>query len=577
MTAASSSGLDRYLSAEMIANLRRADRYWYDLRHGRLTIPQVIATTDRTLADLKAGKDTDSLKDSGNFKGSKGSKESSKDSQRSKRSKQRSQPGCYDVTICGGTLGILLAAALAKRGLSVLLLERGILRGRDQEWNISRQELRELVELDLLTEKQLETAIVSEYNPARVSFHGSPDLWVRDVLNVGVDPVYLLEALKKRFLKAGGELCENVAFSGAIVHPDGVSVKLSADGEEATIETRLLIDAMGHGSPIAAQARQGATPDSICMVVGSCATGFTPEQNQTGDLMVSNQPIVNHCQYFWEAFPARDGRTTYLFTYLDPQPDRFSLEFFAEEYFRLLPGYQNINPDDLDIKRFLFGVFPAYRDSPVRLPWNRILAIGDSSGGQSPLSFGGFGSMVRHLSRLDRAVSDALRGDTLDRASLQLVQPYQPNIAVTWLFQQTMTVPLDRPVTDPDAVNRLLGSVFGAMAAGGDRVLKPFLQDVIRFGGLLEAMARATLAAPLTVMRVVPQVGLTPLLDWTRHFLNLATYGVLSAWDDRARVAQRVDSMTGLPADRAFALRRWLDALRYGSGRDGINATKDEI
>jgi lycopene cyclase CruP len=84
-------------------------------------------------------------------------------------------------------------------------------------------------------------------------------------------------------------------------------------------------------------------------------------------------------------------------------------------------------------------------------------------------------------------------------------------------------------------------------------------------------MARATLAAPLTVMRVVPQVGVAPLLDWTRHFLNLAAYGVLSAWDDRAGVAQRLDGMAGLPPDRAFALRRWLDALRYGSGRDGID------
>lgn len=537
---ASSSGLDRYLPPETIAQLRRVDHDWEDLRHGRLTVPKVIATTDRSLCELNGA----------NSAGT-----------------GRSSVG-YDVTICGGTLGILLAAALAKRGLKVLLLERGQLRGRDQEWNSSRQELRELVDLGLLSDKQLETAIVSEYNPARVGFHGSPDQWVRDVLNVGVDPVYLLETLKKRFLKAGGELCEQVAFSGAIVHPDGVSVKLTADGEEATIQTRLLIDAMGHRSPIAAQARQGAIPDSICLVVGSCATGFTAEQNQTGDLMVSNQPIAHHCQYFWEAFPARDGRTTYLFTYLDPQPDRFSLEFFATEYFRLLPNYQQVNLDDLDFQRFLFGVFPAYRDSPLRLPWNRLLAVGDSSGGQSPLSFGGFGAMVRHLSRLDRAIAEALRSDTLDRASLQLIQPYQPNIAVTWLFQQTMTVPLDRPVNDPDAVNRLLGSVFGAMAAGGDRVMRPFLQDVVQFGGLFEAMARATLAAPLTVMRVVPQVGVAPLLDWTRHFLSLALYGALSAWDDRVGVAQRIDTMAGLPPERAFALRRWLDALRYGSGRD---------
>ena len=50
---------------------------------------------------------------------------------------------------------------------------------------------------------------------------------------------------------------------------------------------------------------------------------------------------------FWEAFPARDGRTTYLFTYVDPHPQRFSLEFLLDEYFRLLPQYQNIELSQL--------------------------------------------------------------------------------------------------------------------------------------------------------------------------------------------------------------------------------------
>lgn len=53
----------------------------------------------------------------------------------------------FDVAVCGGTLGIFLAAALAKRGLKVVLLERGPLVGRAQEWNISRKEMVELVEV----------------------------------------------------------------------------------------------------------------------------------------------------------------------------------------------------------------------------------------------------------------------------------------------------------------------------------------------------------------------------------------------------------------------------------------------
>ena len=41
----------------------------------------------------------------------------------------------WDVVICGGTLGILIGATLAKKGWQVALLERGILKGRKQEWN----------------------------------------------------------------------------------------------------------------------------------------------------------------------------------------------------------------------------------------------------------------------------------------------------------------------------------------------------------------------------------------------------------------------------------------------------------
>ena len=55
------------------------------------------------------------------------------------------------MIICGGTLGILIGCALAVKGLRVALMERGILRGREQEWNISRKELEVLLELDLLT------------------------------------------------------------------------------------------------------------------------------------------------------------------------------------------------------------------------------------------------------------------------------------------------------------------------------------------------------------------------------------------------------------------------------------------
>ena len=40
---------------------------------------------------------------------------------------------------------MFLAASLQLRGLRVAVVERGPLRGREQEWNLSRKELYELV------------------------------------------------------------------------------------------------------------------------------------------------------------------------------------------------------------------------------------------------------------------------------------------------------------------------------------------------------------------------------------------------------------------------------------------------
>ena len=458
-----------------------------------------------------------------------------------------------DAVICGGTLGILLAASLQIKGWRIAVIERGILKGRDQEWNISRCELQTFVDLELLTPTELETAIATEYNPARIAFEGGIELLVKDVLNVGVDPVYLLETLKQKFLQAGGILWENCAFQEATIHPDGVKINCTDNltNTEKTLTAQLLIDAMGHNSPLVQQARQGDRPDGICLVVGSCAQGY--DQNDTGDLIATTTAIAHDCQYFWEAFPARDGRTTYLFTYLDPHPDRLSLEFLFSEYFRLLPDYQNIDLVQLAWQRFLFGFFPAYRDSPLHFPWGRVLAVGDSAGGQSPVSFGGFGAMVRHLSRLSQGITDALQGNYLSASDLALLQPYQPNIGVTWLFQQTMSVQVGQTV-NPDQINRLMSGVFKVMAAQGDEVLRPFLQDVIQLGGLTSTLPRVN---PLLVLPLLPQVGLPALLDWLRH------YGMLAAYSAAYPLANKLFS-----DPKSFQQKRWLETWRYGAGLD---------
>lgn len=43
---------------------------------------------------------------------------------------------------------------------------------------------------------------------------------------------------------------------------------------------RVSLIQQGHWSPIVRQMRGSSRPDGMCLVVGSCATGFPPEQNK---------------------------------------------------------------------------------------------------------------------------------------------------------------------------------------------------------------------------------------------------------------------------------------------------------
>ena len=56
-------------------------------------------------------------------------------------------------------------------GLRVLVFDRFTVGAVHREWNISREELRELLEVGLLTQGELESVIQREYHAGLVRFH----------------------------------------------------------------------------------------------------------------------------------------------------------------------------------------------------------------------------------------------------------------------------------------------------------------------------------------------------------------------------------------------------------------------
>jgi len=366
-----------------------------------------------------------------------------------------------------------------------------------------------------------------------------------------------------------------------------------------TITARLVIDAMGNQSPISRQARGTARPFGICIVVGTTASGFDLD-NSLGDLIYTNSDLwtgdvtAGHPdgglgsprkQYYWEAFPTGSGeteRTTYLFTYMDAEAERPTVEQQLEDYWDLLPTYQRHNcsafakglsveeavaAGDLKLERVLYGCFPTYKDSPLPPVAARVLAVGDASGIQSPLSFGGFGALTRHLHRISDSVVEALAADALSREDLAAVNAYLPNQAATWMFQRAMMVPIGdrRP---GNFVNRLLRTNFQIMSDLGPEVLKPFNQDVIQPRQLARVLVEAVRRDPLNTPQLVYHIGPPMLADWLGHMVSMfafdAAHHVLGGTvkEQAAKLEEAGDHK------EAFRLRRLAEQWEYGSGQD---------
>lgn len=401
-------------------------------------------------------------------------------------------------------------------------------------------------------------------------------------MNLGVSPSFLIERATARFRELGGVVVEETKLQG-IALSEKVGVALDLGSNEEPVTTQLVLDCMGNASPISRQQRAGVKPDGICAVVGCCANGYDPDTNTKGDIIYTMTPIQDKgdngkLQYFWEAFPVGIGRngftkssvkTTYMFTYMDADEMRPSLETIMEDYWNLLPIYQPSiqNPEtDLDIERVLFAYFPTYTDSPLQPGWGRILAVGDASGIQSPLSFGGFGALTRHLDRIAVAVDEALVNGLLDKESLAMINPYTPNLSAAWMFQKAMSVRIGQKV-DERFVNRLLATNFEIMNNMGQKTIKPFLQDVIRFDGLVGSLARSFAADPLFMPEIVAHVGIPRLADWLTHVTTMGWYDLLHKAGTpviRPLVNLMPDGKT------KYVWRRRMDAWKYGSGNDYI-------
>ncbi|MFQ3584678.1 MAG: flavin-dependent dehydrogenase, partial [Cyanobacteriota bacterium] len=239
----------------------------------------------------------------------------------------------WDLVIVGGALGAIYGAAMARLGYRVALVERLPFGRMNREWNISRRELRTLVEMGLLSAEQVESLILREYTDGFNKFFDgnspikAPVVHTLTVLNLAIDAEKLLHLCGEILRSCGGAIYDRSEFQRAYLTEQEVTLVLKdlREGQVFTLGSRLLVDAMGTASPIAQQLYRQRAFDSVCPTVGATIQGgFEPGvwDPQFGDILASHGDISRGRQLIWELFPGPGNDLTfYLFHYHQVHPE----------------------------------------------------------------------------------------------------------------------------------------------------------------------------------------------------------------------------------------------------------------
>ena len=407
-----------------------------------------------------------------------------------------------DVVVAGGGLSLLVAAELARLGLRVTVLDRARAGAAHREWNASDDELAVLVEAGIVTTAELDALVVGRYREGICQFYGGPAHRVRGVLDRAVDALPLLTHVRAIAAARGVSFIDHATVSAASAGPHGVRVGWDDDGVRRELTASVLVDARGSASPY-------ATADLLCPTVGGVLTGLQFDPN-VGDILVTTDDADADLgrQHVWEGFPGRPGEiTVYLFYYGRSASTRDGeLARLYARFFDTLPSYKE---GEATLLRPTFGFIPGWsRLSPApRAPSPRIVLVGDAAARHSPLTFCGFGSMLRSFQPAARAIALAIgEGEAPPRN----VVPEDPLHAWTGALA---TVMASGELPGP-RLNRLLDAAFGTLAEMGDVDFSNLLKDRMSGRRFTEFLRQTGSRHPPVYREVMKALGPLAAARW---------------------------------------------------------------
>jgi len=424
-----------------------------------------------------------------------------------------------DVVMAGGGLSLLVAAELGRLGLRVLVVERARAGRAHREWNASRAELEPLVATGIVTSTELEALVVARYREGICQFHGGPPRVVRGVLDHAVAAGDLLERVREVATARGVRFVEGAEVDGVGVGQEAVRVGFRDAGAGGEITARVLVDARGASSP-------HATADLVCPTVGGVMRGLRqgdgPREvrSDVGEILVTTEGAApGPCarQHVWEGFPGRPGElTVYLFYYASAASvgGPALLPLYAR-FFETLATYKE---GEAELVRPTFGFIPGWSrlTPPPRPPSPRIVLVGDAAARHSPLTFCGFGSMLRTFQPVAAAIASALDAGVLPP---EHVVPEDGVHAWTGALAQVMA----SGALQGDSLCRLLDDAFGVLEEMGNDDFAALLQDRMSGSRFTEFLRRTGRRHRPVYREVLSALGPRAAARWgARLFVEVA-------------------------------------------------------
>lgn len=431
-----------------------------------------------------------------------------------------------DVVFAGGGLSLLVAAELARLGVKVTVVERARAGAAHREWNASDPELVPLVRSGIVTAEELEGLVVGRYRDGICAFHGGTPRHVQGVLDRAVDAGPLLAKVREVAEARGVKFVDEAQVSGVGAGRSAVRVSWSParQGKEqlltrrsSELVARILVDARGASSP-------WATADLMCPTVGGTMRGFRQGTDPRavdptiGDILVTTEDAVFGRQHVWEGFPGKPGETTvYLFYYARASDVKAgALTSLYARFFETLASYKD---GDADMVRPTFGFIPGWSrlsPAPEARP-ARVVLVGDAAARHSPLTFCGFGSMLRTFEPVARALARAVEQD---EAPPREVIPEEAVHAWTGGLAQVMA----SRVLEGDKQNVLLDAAFGVLEGMGNVAFADLLQDRMTGHDFTEFLRRTSKLRPVVYGDVLRALGPLSAMRWgtrlARHVLS---------------------------------------------------------